>query len=225
MPESIANLTRENNDLKSKFSTLTEDFSRIKDLFQQQSSSAAPSAKEKSHRLEFLSKEYDDFHLFNTIANKELQRLSSKLSEVKARVDAIANANANAIDEFQENSFQYNVKIVGVPEVCSDEAASTTSKLCVKLFKEMGENISIQGIDTAHRVSQRNKEVNNVVSEAETTLCGVSQGSVLGPLLFLLYINDIYKSSSLFAFYLFADDTSIILANNNLKELETLVNR
>ena len=68
-------------------------------------------------------------------------------------------------------------------------------------------------------------EVNNVMSEAETTLCGVSQGSVLGPLLFLLYINDIYKSSSLFAFYLFADDTSIILANNNLKELETLVNR
>ena len=65
-------------------------------------------------------------------------------------------------------------------------------------------------------------EVN--VSEAETTLCGVPQSSVIGPLFFVLYINDIYKSSSLFAFYLFADDTSIILANKNLKELETLVN-
>ena len=57
MPESIANLKRENNDLKSKVSTLTEEISRLKDLFQQQSSSAAPSAKEKSHSLEFLSKE------------------------------------------------------------------------------------------------------------------------------------------------------------------------
>ena len=62
------------------------------------------------------------------------------------------------------------------------------------------------------------------MSEAETTLWGVPQGSVIGPLFFVLYINDIYKSSSLFAFYLFADDTSIILANKNLKELETLVN-
>ncbi|CAH3192480.1 unnamed protein product [Porites evermanni] len=153
MPESIANLRRENNDVKSKVSTLTEEISRLKDLFQQQSSSAAPSATEKSHSLEFLSKEYDDFLFFKTTANKELQRLSSQLSEVKARVDAIANA----IDEFQEHSFQYNVKIVGVPEVCSDEAASTTS---VKLFKEMGENISIQDIDTARRVPQRNNAGN-----------------------------------------------------------------
>ena len=109
MPESIANLKRENNDLKSKVSTLTEEISRLKDLFQQQSSSAAPSAKEKSHSLEFLSKEYDDFLLFKTTANKELQRLSSQLSEVKASLDAIANA----IDEFQEYSFQYDVKIAG----------------------------------------------------------------------------------------------------------------
>ena len=92
------------------------------------------------------------------------------------------------------------------------------------------ENYSIRGVINSRFRSyltdrKQTTEVNDVVSEAETTLCGVPQSSVLGLLLLLLYINDIYKSSSLFAFHLFTDDTSIILAGNNLKELETLVNR
>ena len=62
------------------------------------------------------------------------------------------------------------------------------------------------------------------ISKEEKTLCGVPQGSVLGPLLFLLYINDIYKCSKEFTFYLFADDTNIIYANNNLRTLESTVN-
>jgi len=53
----------------------------------------------------------------------------------------------------------------------------------------------------------------------------VPQGLVPGPVIVLLCINDIYKPSSLFSFYLFTDDTSIILANNKLEELESLVNR
>ena len=70
---------------------------------------------------------------------------------------------------------------------------------------------------------KQNTEVNNVVSEAKTTLCGVPQGSVLGPHLFLLYISDIYKFSSLFVFCLFADDISILLANNNLRNSRHLL--
>ena len=51
-------------------------------------------------------------------------------------------------------------------------------------------------------------------------MCVVPQGSVLGPLLFLLYINDIHKSSKEFTFYPFADDTSLTYANDNLSALE-----
>ena len=62
------------------------------------------------------------------------------------------------------------------------------------------------------------------ISERTLTTCGVPQGSVLGPLLFLLYINDIYTCSKVLDFYLFADDTNILYADKNLKLLEQKVN-
>ena len=50
------------------------------------------------------------------------------------------------------------------------------------------------------------------------------QGSVFGPLLFLLYVSDIQYSSDKSNFYLFADDTNILYADKGIKSLETLVN-
>ena len=67
-------------------------------------------------------------------------------------------------------------------------------------------------------------EINKQLSDATLISNGVPQGSVLGPLLFLLYINDIRACSDTFNFYLFADDTKILYAIKNLRSLEATVN-
>ena len=65
-------------------------------------------------------------------------------------------------------------------------------------------------------------QVGQHISDKAIISCGVPQGSVLGPLLFLLYVNDIHKCSDKLKFYLFADDTKN--ANKNVNALETTLN-
>ena len=100
------------------------------------------------------SKEYDDLNSFRNTTKLELQRLSKRLDEISAKVDNIAQA----IDEFQEYSYRYNVKIVGVPEkrTATKETSDETSTLCVALFGAMGVDVSLSDICTAHRVPSRN---------------------------------------------------------------------
>ena len=62
------------------------------------------------------------------------------------------------------------------------------------------------------------------ISKKEAVVPGVPQGSVLGPLLFLIDINDTSNSSDKLKFYLFADDTNLLYADKNLKSLESTVN-
>ena len=66
--------------------------------------------------------------------------------------------------------------------------------------------------------------VNGSSSNCLNVTYGVPQGSVLGPLLFLIFINDLPNSTSVLSFYLFADDTNIYFEAENLDKLQRIVN-
>ena len=65
---------------------------------------------------------------------------------------------------------------------------------------------------------------NNSNSELKNIKCGVPQGSILGPVLFILYINDMCEVSKLLNIILFADDTSIVYSTMNILDTACTVN-
>ena len=66
--------------------------------------------------------------------------------------------------------------------------------------------------------------INGITSDVKPVLCGVPQGSVLGPLLFLLYVNDLPNCSDKLTFHLTADDTNIYFSSNNLNIIQSTLN-
>jgi len=62
-------------------------------------------------------------------------------------------------------------------------------------------------------------------SDCRNVVCGIPQGSVIGPKLFILFINDISEASKDMNFLLFADDTTVFKSGTDINELMTIIER
>ena len=158
---SVNSLKKENDSLKSEIASLKKTFEDFQNSLKPsvndanvssnggEASRPAISQDETLNTLQFYGKSYDDLRLE---ADKSLQQLWSRLNVLSKRVEEIGKS----IELIQRYSYQYNVKIVGLPEIKAIESASDTTTLCLSLFQAAGVEILIQDIDIAHRIPTRN---------------------------------------------------------------------
>ena len=107
---------------------------------------AQPDTRPNENDVQLLSNEYDEL-------SKRLANLEAQVSEIARKTESISKA----IDDIQLYSYQYNLKLVRVPQTDPDEKTSDTVDLCPKVFSGVGADVSASDIDIAHRVPTRNQ--------------------------------------------------------------------
>ncbi len=103
-----------------------------------------------------------------------------------------------------------------------------------KILLDKLDYYGIKGVAHKLMASYKNRkeyvEIEESKSDTLTLTTGVHQGSILGPLLFIIYINDIAHASDLFNFIIYADDTTlstkleIVLKNKPNLNIDTTLN-
>jgi hypothetical protein len=86
------------------------------------------------------------------------------------------------------------------------------------------DNNSLNWFESYLTNRQQKTSINNTLSSSLPVSVGVPQGSILGPLLFIIYINDMPNIVKHCKIILYADDTLLYYSSNLVKDIELCVN-
>ena len=138
------------------------------------------------------------------------------------------NSTAQAIAEIADNlrkSIDNNLYTCGVFLDFSKAFDTVNHSILLKKLEQYGiRGIPLQLFTSYLTIRQQYTALGNTVSSRQVVTLGIPQGTSLGPVLFLIYINDLPNCSNLLTFRTFADDTNVFASARDLKTLEQLIN-
>ena len=147
----VEKLQKQNDDLRAEIKRLQTDLQQVKDSL----GASTTDNQEIEKNVEFLSQEYEDFKCSRSNLQNQIEQIESRLNLVNQKATEIQEA----VEVMLKYSYQYNLKLLGVPQVEEKETAKQSVDICLKLFKEMGIKVLEFDIDIAHRISNKNKSI------------------------------------------------------------------
>ena len=128
------------------------------------------------------------------------------------------------LSNFVSNAINENKYCIGVFLNLKKAFDVCSHTILLKKFKKLGiSGTPLKWFKSYLSDRKQCVEVNGKISNEKDISISVLQGSILGPILFLCYINDLPGSTLLYTL-LFADDTACLAAGNNLPELINYIN-
>ena len=123
------------------------------------------------------------------------------------------------------NSFERNKFNLGIFVELSKAFDTVDHKILISKLKNYGvRGNNLKWFKCYHNNRKQFIAYNNKYTSSETITCGVPQGSILGPLLFLIYAKDLNQVSNILDPIMFADDTNFFYSHHQIKTLFETVN-
>lgn len=148
----MKSLKKSNDSLKKQLENARKDIKRLEERVEVQEHASKEHNGGPSREVQLeTERSLSWLHESESDIQSELRAIRKRLDDIEEGLGELEGA----VEEFQEYSYSFNIKILGVPELSDREKAEDTSNLCVNLFNKMGAEVSIRDIDIAHRVSFR----------------------------------------------------------------------